>query len=216
MEKPLLHTWSLSVEEQYYLLFPALMLIGWKHGRAHVLKWLITIALLSLVAAELTHRLADPELSYFMTTGRVWELLLGALLAFRSDQLADATPRWLKEVAAVAGLVLIGIAVMAFDKNTPSPGLYMLVPTIGTVLVLAYARKGTWTAWILGLWPLAAIGVVRLQCLPVASTHLRYRTCPVAVRAEQPPVRNPWFGLHCDGRHQLLVGRTTVPQAPAL
>lgn len=160
MEKPLLHTWSLSVEEQYYLLFPALMLIGWKHGRAHVLKWLITIALLSLVAAELTHRLADPELSYFMTTGRVWELLLGALLAFRSDQLADATPRWLKEVAAVAGLVLIGIAVMAFDKDTPSPGLYMLVPTIGAVLVLAYARKGTWTAWILSLWPLAAIGVV--------------------------------------------------------
>ena len=87
LEKPLLHTWSLSVEEQYYVLFPLLLMAGWKHGRVKVARWIAMVAVTSLVIAELSHRLFDPELAYFLTTGRAWELLLGSLLAFHADEL---------------------------------------------------------------------------------------------------------------------------------
>lgn len=160
LEKPLLHTWSLSVEEQYYVLFPLLLMLGWRHGRVKVARWIAMVAMVSLIVAELSHRLFDPEMAYFLTTGRVWELLLGSLLAFHADELSQHSPRWLREVAAIAGLLLIAIGIFGFDQHTPSPSLYMLAPTLGAALILVFARHDTYTGRLLGTWPLVAIGLV--------------------------------------------------------
>lgn len=160
LEKPLLHTWSLSVEEQYYLLFPLLLMTGWRYGRGIMARWIAAIAVASLLIAELSHRLLDPELAYFLTTGRAWELLLGSLLAFHGDELSRTAPRWLREFAAAAGLTMIAAAVFGFDQHTPSPGLWMLLPTLGAALVLVFARRDTLTGRLLGTWPLVAIGLV--------------------------------------------------------
>lgn len=160
LEKPLLHTWSLSVEEQYYVLFPLLLMAGWRAGRTVVARWIAAIAVASLLCAELGHRLLDPELAYFLTTGRAWELLLGSLLAFHGDELSRSASRWLREFAAAAGLVMIGIGVFAFDQRTPSPGLWMLLPTLGAALVLAFARHDTVAGRLLAARPLVAVGLV--------------------------------------------------------
>lgn len=160
LEKPLLHTWSLSVEEQYYVLFPLLLMLGWHHGKAKLARWIAIIALVSLIIAEVSHRLLDPEFAYFLTTGRAWELLLGSLLAFHADALASSSSRWLRESFAAAGLMMIVFAIFTFDQHTPSPGLMMLAPTVGAALILAYGRADTFTGRVLGSWPFVAIGLV--------------------------------------------------------
>jgi len=160
LEKPLLHTWSLSVEEQFYVLFPLLMMLGWRHGRAHLVRWIGMIAIISLAAAELSHRLLDLELAYYLTTGRAWELMLGSLIAFHGDALVERSHTWQRECAGLAGLIMIGLAVVGFEQHTPSPSIYTLLPTVGTALVLVYARRDTITGRVLGSWPLVAIGLV--------------------------------------------------------
>lgn len=160
LEKPLLHTWSLSVEEQYYVVFPLLLMLGWRHGKAVLARWITIVAVLSLIVAELSHRLLDPELAYFLTTGRAWELLLGSLLAFHADELAAGSSRWLRELFAAAGLTMILLAVFLFDQHTPSPGVMMLLPTVGAALILAYGRADTVTGRVLGSWPFVAVGLV--------------------------------------------------------
>ena len=160
LEKPLLHTWSLSVEEQFYLLFPLLMMFGWRHGRERMLRWIVLVAIASLIVAELSHRLLDPELAYYLTTGRAWELMLGALIAFQGESLIERSSYWQRECAALAGLAMIGVAVFGFDQHTPSPSLYTLLPTVGAALILVYARRDTLTGRLLGSWPLVAIGLV--------------------------------------------------------
>ncbi len=160
LEKPLLHTWSLSVEEQYYVLFPLLLMVSWRHGRASVGRWIAIAAVLSLIIAELSHRLFDPEIAYFLTTGRAWELLLGSLLAFHADELSERAPDWLRELAAMSGLLFIAIGIFGFDQHTPSPGVAMLLPTLGAALILVFARSDTFSGRLLGRWPLVAIGLV--------------------------------------------------------
>jgi peptidoglycan/LPS O-acetylase OafA/YrhL len=160
LEKPLLHTWSLSVEEQFYVLFPLLMMLGWRHGRDRVVRWIGLIAILSLIIAELSYRLLDPELAYYLTTGRAWELMLGSLIAFHGDTLVERSHYLQRECAALGGLIMIAVAVVAFDQHTPSPSVYTLLPTVGTALVLVYARRDTLTGRVLGSWPLVAIGLV--------------------------------------------------------
>ena len=160
LEKPLLHTWSLSVEEQYYVLFPILLMLGWRQGKEKLARWIAIIAIASLIVAEISHRYLDPELAYFLTTGRAWELLLGSLLAFHADKLVAASSRWLRELCAATGLLLILLAIFAFDEHTPSPGLFMLAPTVGAALILAFARSDTLTGRALGTWPFVAIGLI--------------------------------------------------------
>jgi peptidoglycan/LPS O-acetylase OafA/YrhL len=160
LEKPLLHTWSLSVEEQFYVLFPVLMMLGWQHGRARVVRWITVVAIISLIIAELSHRLLDPEVAYYLTPGRAWELMLGSLIAFHGDTLVNRSRYWIRESAALAGLVMIGLAVVLFDEHTPSPSLYTLMPTAGAALILVYARRDTLTGRLLGSWPLVAVGLV--------------------------------------------------------
>ena len=157
--KPLLHTWSLAVEEQFYLLFP--LLLGWlaRSGRRRIGLTVAGISIASLLFAEWLVMHA-PASAFYLLPSRAWELGLGALLALWHRPPAPGRAHWTSEVAALAGLLMIGMAVAQFDRATPFPGFHALLPTLGTSLVLRWATADTGVGKWLGSRPLVAIGLI--------------------------------------------------------
>ena len=153
--KPLLHTWSLAVEEQYYLLFPILLLSLWRYGRRSVLGFVVVVALLSLLLSEWGWR-NEPDINFFFTFSRFWELLAGSICAFLT------VGRTLKSnnVLSAIGLAAIVFAIFVFDENTPFPSVYALVPVVGTALIILFGRQGTWVANLLSMRAFVGIGLI--------------------------------------------------------
>jgi peptidoglycan/LPS O-acetylase OafA/YrhL len=152
--KPLLHTWSLAVEEQFYLAFPALMLAA-AALRRPVLPWLAGLFLLSF-GLSVWGVTRYPEATFFLAPTRVWELLLGAMLALAA--IPPFASRGLREAAGVAGLGLIAWCVFAFDDATAFPGLNALWPCLGAALILQ--ARGSAVSRMLSLRPVVFIGVI--------------------------------------------------------
>lgn len=135
--KPLLHTWSLSIEEQFYLLFPIALMAVWRRARAHTGKILLGGALGSLALAEIFNG-PRPEATFFLLHTRAWELLLGAWLAYRAATQPITVGNSMGPLLTLAGLLLIAAAVVLFDQQTPHPGLLTLAPALGTALIIVY------------------------------------------------------------------------------
>jgi peptidoglycan/LPS O-acetylase OafA/YrhL len=158
--QPLLHTWSLAVEEQFYLAFP-LLLLGLRRVRERPrFVVLAIVASLSLIGA---HWAAShiPTINYYSLPSRLWELLFGGLLALAAAGVTDTSnKRAHQEWLSVIGLLLIAIAVVAFDKYVPFPSFYTLLPVVGTCLVLAYAAPSTRVGGFLGGKTLVVIGLM--------------------------------------------------------
>lgn len=161
--KPLLHTWSLAVEEQFYVLFPLLLVFLWKFGRRAAYVALGSILVLSIALAEWGASRA-PDATFYLLPTRAWELMLGALAAVfvsgRHDRGIDERhPGWAAG-AALLGLGLITYSVFAFDKTLPFPGVYALVPTVGALLIILFARPHNVAGRILGSRWFVGIGLV--------------------------------------------------------
>ncbi|MEP9385425.1 acyltransferase family protein [Nocardioides sp. KR10-350] len=156
---PLQHFWSLSVEEQFYLVWPVVVLLcallvrrarararrrnGAEVQRrpAEARRWLtVSVAVLTVASllwsAQMTS--GNPEAAYFSPFTRAWELGLGALaaLAIRDDAVQDATARWRAQALSLAGVFLIVCACLQFNDATPFPGTPALVPVLGSVFIL--------------------------------------------------------------------------------
>jgi peptidoglycan/LPS O-acetylase OafA/YrhL len=155
-EKPLLHTWSLGVEEQFYVLFPLLLLALWRRPR--LLPWVFGgVALLSFGLAEVMAR-RDPDAAFYLLPFRAWELLAGALVAL-------AVPRLRAGVRGEGALAGLGLAlvlgpVVLLDGSAPFPSVAGLLPVAGAALVILCARPGTAVARLLSWRPLVGIGLV--------------------------------------------------------
>lgn len=153
---PLLHTWSLAVEEQFYLLVPLLLtlLVRW---RVSVAAALLGLAGLSFAFSvwQLAH---NPSAAFYLLPARFWELMLGAVLAaavlpaLRSGALAAA--------GVLAGLLAIAAAVFLFDEFTAFPGAAALLPCVGTALVIHCGRTSNPLSVLLGSAPLRGIGLL--------------------------------------------------------
>lgn len=130
---PLLHTWSLAVEEQYYLVFPPLLWLLARNGRGAIVTGLGVLTVLSLGASAwmVSHH---PEQAFYLPHLRAWELFVGALAAY--GVLPVARHNMLREVLACAGLLAIIVAMMTFDAGTPFPGFAALLPCLGTVAII--------------------------------------------------------------------------------
>jgi peptidoglycan/LPS O-acetylase OafA/YrhL len=185
--KPLLHTWSLGVEEQYYVLFPLLLMFCWKLGRRALVAILMIIGLASLVLAQSMVRV-DPAGTFYLLPTRGWELLVGALAAFqlsRTDQ--PDTVLAARQVLGLAGLAAIVVSVFAYDKNTPFPGVYALAPTLGTALIILYTSPQTWVGRWLGSRACVGIGLVSY------SAYLWHQ--PLFALARQRNLEHPSSGV---------------------
>lgn len=154
-EKPLLHTWSLAVEEQYYIFFPLLLLLLRRVREQALAVVLICLLILSLGASEVMWRTA-PDANFYLLPTRAWELLAGSLCAM----LVLHRGARANHALSLAGLALIAWAIFAFDAATPFPSLYALVPVAGTCLIILYGARGSAAAWALSLRAPVAIGLI--------------------------------------------------------
>jgi peptidoglycan/LPS O-acetylase OafA/YrhL len=155
--QPLLHTWSLSVEEQYYILYPLLVLMIWKYApRA------LPFALLGLMLGSLAYAnhevVQNSYAAFFLLPSRVWELMLGSLLAYlvvRGTLEVKAS-----QPTSLLGLCLILYAVFATSSDTPTPSVFTLVPTVGAALIILCATSETHVGAMLGSKPFVGLGLI--------------------------------------------------------
>lgn len=158
--KPLLHTWSLAVEEQYYVFFPLLLMLTWRLARYWVVIFLIIIATTSLIYAQ-HQSVNNPASAFYLLPARAWELLIGALIAFYS--LSKWNRRFSTPIAnlgSLLGLLLISSAIFGFNKDNAFTGFYMLIPTLGAALIIVFATQETLVGKLLSLKLLVAIGLI--------------------------------------------------------
>lgn len=158
--KPLLHTWSLAVEEQYYVLFPLFLMMAWRCGRRWMLLLLAVIFLAGLSLAQWAS-VAEPAAAFYLLPTRGWELLIGAFAAFYLSK-ADRTvfKQATSEVGGWLGVFLILYAVFTYSKAVPFPGLFALVPTIGAALVILFASRETSVGRLVGNKALVGVGLL--------------------------------------------------------
>ncbi len=157
-EMPLLHTWSLAVEEQFYLVFPFL-LIGLRRFPRHALISILgAIAAVSLglsVYCSYFHS----SMNFYMLPTRAWELLLGALPATLSRQREPA--RWLREFMGWTGILAIFYAMFFYNRETRFPGITAIPPVAGTALIILANSSGmTSLGRFLSLRPLVLVGLI--------------------------------------------------------
>jgi peptidoglycan/LPS O-acetylase OafA/YrhL len=161
-ETPLLHTWSLAVEEQFYLVVPILLVLlarfttaGWR------LKILVTIAVMSF-SLSVYGTLHHPSATFYLLPTRAWELLAGGILALlrRSDRSRASK---LDEAFALVGILLILVPCFAYSEHTMFPGLSALPPVMGSVLLIwsgTNAERLSLVARILAMRPVVFVGLI--------------------------------------------------------
>ncbi|MFS8144655.1 acyltransferase [Rhizobium sp. R635] len=154
-EVPLLHIWSLAVEEQYYMVFPLLVMFMWKRKRNWLFALLVAIALASLAYSEWASR-AFPSANFYFLPSRAWEFLAGSLCSFMQlkGQERGSDP------LSLLGFGMIAFSVFYFDETSPIPSTLALVPVVGAMLVLLFARQGTWVAALLSTRAFIMIGKI--------------------------------------------------------
>ena len=166
---PLLHTWSLSVEEQYYLVFPIAIALIYRWKRPWLFTLLVCTAVGGFCVAQVWLRY-NPLAAFYLALPRAWEFLFGALLAYYEVTTPKQLPRlandsllrgdYFKNVAGVVGIALIFIGLILFDKNTPDPGYHALIPVVGTIIVLRFGLSSTLVGRALSYPPLRLLGLI--------------------------------------------------------
>ena len=161
---PLIHTWSLAVEEQYYVFFPLLLMLLWKVHRRWILPVLLTLFIASLILAQ--SRVAQhPVATFFLLPSRMWELLVGALIAYHTTsarplQFSLLFSLLFRQLISMLGLGMIGASVFLFNDHVPTPSIYTLIPTLGAGMILLAADQQTLVGRWLGCRWLVGIGLI--------------------------------------------------------
>ena len=157
--KPLLHTWSLAVEEQYYIIFPIFLIIIWKLGIRWILAILLFTFIISLSAAQWgAHN--SPSANFYLLPFRGWELLVGVFVAFYLKYKSYLRSRTVNELLSLLGFGMVAYSILIFDKTTPFPSIYALIPTIGTGLIILCAVPKTIVYNLLSLKLIVGIGLI--------------------------------------------------------
>jgi peptidoglycan/LPS O-acetylase OafA/YrhL len=158
LTKPLLHTWSLAVEEQFYIFWPLLLWFGLRLFKRHLLAATIVIIVVSL-AVSAVGAFTSPESTFYLVHTRAWELLLGGVLPLGAFA-RPIGPVW-RNALAVAGLAVIIASVLAINSDMPFPGLLALPPCVGAFLIILAGRDGkTWAGQVLSWKPITFIGII--------------------------------------------------------
>jgi peptidoglycan/LPS O-acetylase OafA/YrhL len=156
--KPLLHLWSIAVEEQFYILFPALLLLLSK-GSPRMRMVGVAVIFVSSFALSVWGISQAPAATFYLLPARAWELMLGALIALGA--FPHIENRRVREALVALGIALIAFAVLSFTSDMPFPGMAATVPCVGAALVI-YAGDARQTALgkLLSMRPLVFVGVI--------------------------------------------------------
>ena len=156
---PLLHTWSLGVEEQFYVAFPLLFIAAAWLGRRWVVAALALVFLASLLLAQ--HQAGHISLfSYYLLPTRAWELMLGAFAALQLIDRGHSASLSLNQAGSAIGFALLLAGIVVLDSKTPYPSLWTLIPTLGALFVILFAVKGTLVQRFLGWAPFVWVGLI--------------------------------------------------------
>ena len=217
IEKPLLHTWSLAVEEQFYFLFPPMLLLLRRFAPGRMMVAFSVLFAASLCAAQFASG-KFPDAAFYLLPMRGWELLAGAMLARLEQERGrgDLGPALAASMSAL-GLILVVGSCFLFDADTRHPSVVTLIPVAGTVLLIRFAGGADPVTRMLASRPFVAVGLISyslyLWHFPVLS-FARYRNpetdaaegliCIALAIAlatatyflvERPARRAPWLGL---------------------
>lgn len=154
----LVHTWSLAVEEQFYLFFPLLMILVHKYARNHIRNVLLLGCILSFCLNVLLVT-RNPEATFYLLPTRAWELLLGGLIPYLIK--ARSTSRAMEEWLGISGLILMLAGVFFYQEGTPFPGYFALFPCLATVAIIVGGhRQRTVVSKMMSLTAIAYIGKI--------------------------------------------------------
>lgn len=158
--KPFLHTWSLSVEEQFYILFPIILLITFKYFRKNLLTILVIGLIISLQMSDWGSKKYPLASFYFLHT-RIWELLAGSILAYFEITLGHRSKnKTLNLILPSIGLFLIGHYILFFNDKMLHPSFYTLSPIIGVCLIIWFSNNEELITRILSTKLLVGIGLI--------------------------------------------------------
>lgn len=149
---PLLHVWSLSAEEQFYLLWPAILVLLLPFGRSRLRTGIVGLGLLSLIASAIVTR-HDPYLAFYMMPFRIFEFAIGAAVGL----FIVILPARQNLLCGAIGAAMLAATFVLFDATTTWPGVNALLPCCGTALLMIAGRSGVWHS-LLSLPPLRLLG----------------------------------------------------------
>ena len=157
---PLLHTWSLGVEEQFYLAWPLLMVWLFKQAKGHC-GWIggaIALVVVASMAANLTVVAQSPKHTFYLPFTRAWELGIGALLVLIPRLGSTAIVRAVAQAMPLAGAAMVIASGCLLHNGLAYPGYHALAPVIGAALVIYHSGHATLVGRVLSLPPLVFIG----------------------------------------------------------
>lgn len=158
--KPLLHIWSLSVEEQFYIFFPVIALWLFRSFKLYLLKLVFLITVASFLLANwMSYKY--PDTSFYLLPFRAWELLAGALLVLWEREGFDRFKQKVRLVhLPTLGLAMILAAVIFLNDEILHPSFYTLIPVVGTMLIIGFAQPNELTVRLLSSWPFVKTGLI--------------------------------------------------------
>lgn len=155
---PLLHTWSLGVEEQFYIVFP-LFLVAVRRLFPDRLRTAVVVLFFASLAASAWVVVHHPTTAFYMLYTRAWELLMGTALSL--GMFPRLTNAWTRNIASLAGIGLIAYADFFYTEHTVFPGLSALVPVLGSALIIGAGESGTSLVGSVLAWrPVVFVGLI--------------------------------------------------------
>ena len=151
--KPFLHTWTLAVEEQYYIFFPVILVFTWKGGKKFTLLFVCFLASVSFFLAQKLS-VSDPTNAFYLLHTRAWELLIGAIGAFITSYGSKSILKLkslAREALSIIGIAMLILSIFTYDKLLPYPSSYTMLPGFGAFFIVVFCNKDLLVGKLLSL-----------------------------------------------------------------
>jgi peptidoglycan/LPS O-acetylase OafA/YrhL len=158
-EMPLLHTWSLAVEEQFYIFFPLILMLVWKISRKMIIPVITILFITSLVLSEYWLRTGNDDASFYLVFARGWELLVGSLAAIYMKDRVKINNK-LNEAISAVSFIGIFLSLLFWQHSFSHPGIDTLFPVLCTVLLIVFTCKDSLTYRLLSNKIFVFIGTI--------------------------------------------------------